>query len=82
MNQANNEIFRYADRVKSLNAEDQSKLDSVMEESLGEVESEEQSAIDMLASNNSEEFSPEMVAVTKAQQLADSAEDKMTEAVS
>lgn len=58
------------------------KLDSVMEESLGEVESEEQSAIDMLASNNSEEFSPEMVAVTKAQQLADSAEDKMTEAVS
>ena len=74
--------FRYADRVKGLNADDGGKLNAVREESMTEEESEEQSAIDMLASNNSEEFSPEMVAITKAQVVVDNAEESMTLSVS
>ena len=45
-------------------------------------DTEEQSAIDMLASANSDEFSPEMVAMSKAQAAADTMEEKVLQHVS
>jgi len=49
---------------------------------MDDEETEEQSALDMLASNNSEEFSPQMLAITKAQAVADGAEEEMLQHVS
>ena len=83
--------FRYADRVKglSVNEKDNDYLDPLMEESNESIQEEEisrvkkyQMCIDMLASNNSEEFSPLMAKIAKQQQIVDQSEEKVLDYVS
>merc|ERR1712131_46219 len=75
--------LRYADRVKglSVNEKDNDYLDPLMEESNESIQEEEisrdQMCIDMLASNNSEEFSPLMAKIAKQQQIVDQSEEKV-----
>ena len=79
---------RYADRVKglSVNEKDNDYLDPLMEESNESIQEEEisrdQMCIDMLASNNSEEFSPLMAKIAKQQQIVDQSEEKVLDYVS
>lgn len=78
--------------MKGLNAADENQikqksdaeqLNTVQEESLecDLNDTEEQTAIDMLASNNSDEFSPELLAITKAQATADASEERVLQKV-
>ena len=57
-----------------------------MEESNESIQEEEisrdQMCIDMLASNNSEEFSPLMAKIAKQQQIVDQSEEKVLDYVS
>jgi kinesin family protein 2/24 len=75
--------LRYADRVKglSVNEKDNDYLDPVMEESNESIQEEEisrdQMCIDMLASNNSEEFSPLMAKIAKQQEIVNQSEEKV-----
>ena len=61
-------------------------MDDIMEESVEQDPSMEHSrdeiALDMLASANSDEFTPELVAISKAQAQVEQAEEKTLEYVS
>jgi len=70
--------LRYADRVKGLAVAD--VYEDIMEESVEQEQSMEHSrddiALDMLASANSDEFTPELVAISKAQSQVEQMEEK------
>jgi len=75
--------LRYADRVKGLAVNESPYMDDIMEESVEQDPSMEHSrdeiALDMLASANSDEFTPELVAISKAQAQVEQAEEKTLE---
>jgi kinesin family protein 2/24 len=73
--------LRYADRVKglSVNEKDTDYVEPILEEDeecADEEVSRDQICIDMLASNNSEEFTPEMAQLARAQNNVDQSEEK------
>ena len=55
--------------------------ESIQEEEISRVK-KYQMCIDMLASNNSEEFSPLMAKIAKQQQIVDQSEEKVLDYVS
>jgi kinesin family protein 2/24 len=68
--------LRYADRVKGLSVkEHERELEDLMEEVTLEENTEEESCLDMLATQNAEQFTPQMLAITKAQDEQQVAED-------
>jgi len=68
--------LRYADRVKGLSVKDHEReLEDLMEEVTLEENTEEDSCLDMLATQNAEQFTPQMLAITKAQDEQQIAED-------
>ncbi|CAG5106520.1 Oidioi.mRNA.OKI2018_I69.chr1.g2881.t1.cds [Oikopleura dioica] len=73
--------LRYADRVKGLSVNEKRDLEDLMEEITLEENTEEDSCLDMLATQNADQFTPQMLAITKAQDEQQTAEDNAMTAI-
>ena len=56
--------------MKGLSVNEKRDLEDLMEEITLEENTEEDSCLDMLATQNADQFTPQMLAITKAQVLA------------